>query len=205
MIDFSSKARGWDADPRFVERGQRLAQAIAERVPLNPAMTVLDYGSGTGHLSFPLRERVGRLTLVDSAAGMIEVAREKIQAQGVANMEARTGDLDSGFSPEERFHLVCTAMALHHIPDTDAALAAFRARLQPGGTLCVADLDKEDGSFHGPEVDVHHGFDRDDLADRARKAGFTDVAFDTVFEIEKETPAGPRAFPVFLMTARRSS
>ncbi|MBI5331143.1 MAG: class I SAM-dependent methyltransferase [Betaproteobacteria bacterium] len=202
MIDFDSKARGWDADPRFIERGRRLAAAIRARVALHGDLRALDYGSGTGHLSFPLHDSVGRFTLVDSAAGMIEVAREKIAQRGIANMEARHGDLNA-LRADERFDLVCTAMALHHIPDTDAALAAFHDRLEAGGILCVADLDQEDGSFHGPEVEVHHGFDRKELALRAERAGFTDVAFATVFEIEKETPAGMRSYPVFLMTARR--
>jgi hypothetical protein len=32
--------------------------------------------------------------------------------------------------------------------------------LGPGGRVCPADLDAEDGSFHGPEVEVHHGVAR---------------------------------------------
>ena len=204
MIDFDSKARAWDADPRFMERGRHLAEAIRARVILRQDMRALDYGSGTGHLSFPLRGVVGHFTLVDSAAGMVDVAREKIAAQGIANMEARLGDMTTALQSDERFDLICTAMALHHIPDTDAALAAFHHWLRPGGVLCVADLDQEDGAFHGPEVDVHHGFERAALAARAARAGFIGAEFATVFEIEKETATGVRAYPVFLMTARRA-
>lgn len=202
MIDFDSKARLWDADPRFIERGQRLAEAIAARVTLTASMQALDYGSGTGHVSFPLQARLGHVTLVDSSAGMLEVAREKIAARQITNMEARQGDLESALSSGERFDLIVSAMTLHHMPDTAAALAGFRARLALGGTLCIADLDKEDGSFHGIEVDVHHGFEREALAAVARRAGFTEVSFDTVFAIDKETDAGMRSFPVFLMLAR---
>jgi hypothetical protein len=74
--------------------------------------------------------------------------------------------------------------------------------MNPGGWLCIADLDKEDGSFHGIEVDVHHGFDREELAEKVAKAGFAAARFDTVFEIVKETQDGSRVYPVFLMAAR---
>jgi 2-polyprenyl-3-methyl-5-hydroxy-6-metoxy-1,4-benzoquinol methylase len=95
-------------------------------------------------------------------------------------------------------------MTLHHVPDTDHILRIFHDLLQPGGTLCIADLDQEDGSFHGIEVDVHHGFDQADLSRRAAQAEFADVQFQTVFSIAKENANGTRDYPVFLMTARRA-
>ena len=73
----------------------------------------------------------------------------------------------------------------------------------PGGYLCIADLEKEDGSFHGIEIDVHHGFDQDDLGQRASQAGFTEIRFQTVFNIAKNRGSGNRDCPVFLMTAQR--
>lgn len=204
MSDFDSRARQWDANPVFVERAQRIAQAIRSRVPIDRTMHALDYGCGTGLLSFPLKDSLGHISLQDTSAGMLEVLREKIAAQGVTNMTVREGDLLTGPLPEARYGLVYTSMTLHHVPDTDAILRAFHALLQPGGYLCVADLDTEDGSFHGPEVQVHHGFDRDDLARRAAQAGFAEARFETVFEIVKETEGGTRCYPVFLMLARRS-
>jgi ubiquinone/menaquinone biosynthesis C-methylase UbiE len=202
MTDFDSRAREWDANPVFVERAARIANAIRARVPLNRAMHALDYGCGTGLLSFPLKDTLGRITLQDTSAGMLEVLREKIAAQGVTNMTVREGDLLAGALPGERYRLVYTSMTLHHIPDTDAILRAFHALLERGGYLCVADLDREDGTFHGPEVPVHHGFDRDDLARRAEQAGFDDVRFETVFEIAKDIAGETRRYPVFLMVAR---
>ncbi len=204
MIDFDSKARQWDENPLFAERGRQIAAAIRSAVPLRRDMQALDYGCGTGLLSFPLRKELGHITLKDSSAGMLEVLREKIAAQGVGNMTVRQADLTAGPLPEERYDLVYSAMTLHHIPDTEAILAAFHALLRPGGWLCIADLDREDGSFHGPEVDVHHGFDRQALAEKTGQAGFADTSFRTVFEIVKETETGPRVYPAFLMVAQRA-
>ncbi len=203
MIDFDSKAREWDSNPVFVERGRKIAEAIRTQVPLNRNMRALDYGCGTGLLSFPLKDALGHITLKDTSTGMLDVLREKIAAQGVANMAVRQADLTAEPLPDERYDLIYSSMTLHHIPDTEKILQVFHSLLNPGGTLCLADLDKEDGSFHGPEIDVHHGFDRTALTAQAEQAGFSQIRFDTVFEIVKETENGPRAYPVFLMAAER--
>lgn len=201
---FDSKARSWDENPVFQERGRKIAEAVRQSVPLNRQMSALDYGCGTGLLSFPLRDALGAILLADSSAGMLEVVAEKIATQGATNMTPVKLDLLADPAPAQRFDLVVTSMTLHHVPDTDHILKIFHDLLQPGGHLCIADLDQEDGSFHGIEIDVHHGFDRAELAQRARKAGFTDVRFQTVFSIAKEHETGTRDYPVFLMTARRA-
>lgn len=201
---FDSKARAWDENPVFRERGRKIAEAIRATVPLRRDMHALDYGCGTGLLSFPLKDELGPILLADSSRGMLDVLAEKIAAQGVDNMTPVKLDLLADPAPAQRFDLIYTSMTLHHVPDTARILGIFHALLKPGAYLCVADLDKEDGSFHGVEVDVHHGFDRAELALRANAAGFTDVRFQTVFSISKEQPAGTRDYPVFLMTARRA-
>jgi ubiquinone/menaquinone biosynthesis C-methylase UbiE len=167
-------------------------------------MSALDYGSGSGLLSFPLKDELGHITLKDTSAGMLAVAEEKIAALDVANMSTRQTDLTAEPLPDERYDLIYSSMTLHHIPDTDAILKTFHHLLNPGGWLCIADLDREDGSFHGIEVDVHHGFARKDLAEKVLRAGYGAPHFDTVFEIVKETENGTRSYPVFLMVARRA-
>ncbi len=201
---FDSKARQWDDNPVFKERGLKIADAVRRAVPLDRTMSALDYGCGTGLLSFPLRDELGSIVMADSSAGMLEVVAEKIAAQGVRNMTPMRLDLLADPLPAQRFDLIVTAMTLHHVPDTDAILAVFRDLLNPGGYLCIADLDQEDGSFHGIEVDVHHGFDRGDLGRRAEQAGFSGIGFQTVFSIAKQQGDSTRDYPVFLLTARRA-
>jgi 2-polyprenyl-3-methyl-5-hydroxy-6-metoxy-1,4-benzoquinol methylase len=136
---------------------------------------------------------------------MLEVVNEKIAAQGVRNMTTMKIDLLADPQPALQFDLIVSSMTLHHVPDTDHILHVFHDLLNPGGYLCIADLDQEDGSFHGPEIDVHHGFDRTDLSRRAAQAGFTDPQFQAVFSIAKALASGSRDYPVFLMTARRAA
>jgi len=201
---FDSKARQWDDNPVFKERGLKIAEAIRKAVPLRRHMSALDYGCGTGLLSFPLKNELGDILLADSSGGMLDVVNEKIAAQGVTNMTTMQLDLLADPPPAQRFDLIVTSMTLHHVPDTDYILRIFHDLLKPGGTLCIADLAQEDGSFHGPEVDVHHGFDQAELSRRAEQAGFADIHFQTVFSIAKEHETGTRDYPVFLMTARHA-
>ncbi len=200
---FDRKARQWDENPLFRERAERISAALRRRIPLSRTMTALDYGCGTGLIAFQLQAELGQITLMDSSAGMLAVAAEKIAAQGLGHMSVRQLDLSAEPPAGERYDLIYTSMTLHHIPDTERILRVFHDLLNPGGWLAIADLDREDGSFHGPEVDVHHGFDRAELARKAQAAGFTVLAFDTVFSIDKVTDAASRSYPVFLMTARR--
>jgi len=201
--DFDARARSWDEDASKRERAQRVAAAIAGRVPSLGEKKVLEYGAGTGLLGLVLQPLVSEVTLADTSREMIAVANEKIVAGGLRNAKAMLLDLTVASLPELRFDLVCTLMTLHHIPDTDAILRAFHAVLSSGGTVCVADLDREDGSFHGQGFTGHNGFDRAELRAKLERSRFRDVRFETVFEVKKVTASGARAFPVFLATAVR--
>lgn len=202
--EFDDRARTWDEDAAKRQRAQRVAAAIAARVPSLAEKRVLEYGAGTGLLGLALQPLVAELTLADVSREMLAVADEKIASRKLHNARTLLLDLTSAPAPEARFDLVCTLMTLHHIPDTDAILRAFQGVLARGGTLCVADLDREDGSFHGPGFTGHAGFDRAELGARLERSGFRDVHFETVFEVSRAAASGTRVFPVFLAIAVRA-
>ena len=203
MQEFDLKARDWDKDPAKIERARVVAEGIRQRVPLASPVSALEYGCGTGLLSFALQHHLARITLADSSDGMLTVLREKIAAAGIRNMTPLKLDLAVDPPPSERFQLVYTLMTLHHIPDTERILRAFHDLLEAAGTLCVVDLDREDGSFHGSGFVGHSGFDRGVLARQAVQSGFRNVTFSTVFELSKETASGMNTFPLFLMVAEK--
>jgi ubiquinone/menaquinone biosynthesis C-methylase UbiE len=137
--------------------------------------------------------------MADSSEGMLEVLREKVAAAGVENMHSLCLDLARDPLPEERYDLTYSLMVMHHVDDTPQMLGRFHALLEPGGTLCICDLDHEDGSFHNYEFEGHLGFDRTELEKLVRDAGFEGVRFMTVFDIHRHG----RIYPLFLMTARK--
>jgi ubiquinone/menaquinone biosynthesis C-methylase UbiE len=199
MTDFDQKARTWDADPSKADRARRVADLIAARVPMLTAARVLEVGAGTGLLGFALRDRVQHVTLADSSTEMLAVAQEKLRAEGPCNVEVVKLDFAADPPPAARYEVVCALLVLHHVVDTRALLGKLHGVLEPGGYLCVSDLDAEDGSFHGPGFDGHDGFDRRALAAEIERAGFEAPRFETAFEIKK----GGRAYPAFLAVARR--
>lgn len=204
MTNFDERAKDWDSDPKKVERARVVANEIRKTVPLSREMNALEYGCGTGLLSFALQEDLGQITLVDTSQGMLDVLAEKIAAAGVVNMHPVRLDLAVDTIPPKKYNLTYSLMTMHHIHDTQDILNKFHILLEPGGYLLIADLDKEDGSFHTDgTTDVHKGFLQSELRKQVEAAGFTDVKFTTAYTIRKKVGDEEKAFPVFLMCATR--
>ena len=204
MTNFDERARDWDSDPKKVERARTVAEAIRNTIPLSTDMSALEYGCGTGLLSFALQSDLGQITLADTSQGMLDVLAEKIAAAGVSNMHPIKLDLAVDPLPAGHFQLIYSLMTLHHIQDVMDLLGKFHALLTPGGHLLVADLDKEDGSFHTDgTTDVHPGFVRDELQKLVENAGFGNVLFSTPAQIKKKVEDREKVFPVFLLSARK--
>jgi ubiquinone/menaquinone biosynthesis C-methylase UbiE len=205
MTNFDERAKDWDSDPQKVERARVVADAIRTAIPLTREITSLEYGCGTGLLSFALQSELGQITLADTSQGMLDVLDEKIAASGVTNMRSTRLDLSIDSLPSERFDLTYSLLTLHHISDPKAIIKKFHALLQPAGILCIADLDKEDGTFHPAGTpDIHMGFERSELQRWVEDAGFTEVIFLTAYEIKKKVGDDEKIFPVFLLTARKA-
>jgi ubiquinone/menaquinone biosynthesis C-methylase UbiE len=198
---FDKRAKNWDDDPMKTARAQAVAEGIRAHVPLATHMSGLEYGCGTGLLSFALQPHLQQITLADSSPGMLTVLQGKIESCRIANMRPMKLDLTNDPLPQERYNIIYSLMTFHHIPDTNKILRDLYKLLASPGYLCIADLDSEDGSFHGLDFLGHKGFDRDSLAQQARNVGFRNTDFSSVFTISKGTP--PKEFPVFLMVAEK--
>jgi ubiquinone/menaquinone biosynthesis C-methylase UbiE len=204
MNNFDERAKDWDSDPKKVERAYAVAEAIRRTIPLTTDLFALEYGCGTGLLSFALQADLGPITLADTSQGMLDVLAEKIAASGVTNMRPVKLDLAVDPLPAERYQLTYSLLTLHHIQDTQDILRKFHALLEPGGILLVADLDKEDGTFHAEgTTDIHLGFTRSELQRQTEAAGFWDVSFTTAVILHKKVHDTEKAFPIFLMSARK--
>ena len=200
--DFDTRAQTWDDDPMKTARAQAVAAAIRREVPLTPGMKGLEFGCGTGLLSFALQADLADITLADTSPGMLEVLRQKIDAQNLQHMNPVLLDGSENEFAATGYDIIYSLMTLHHIPATDHILKCFYDWLNPGGHLCIADLDAEDGSFHNHDTSVHNGFDRAALQRLAEAAGFSNVHYSTVFRIAKGSPE--KEYPVFLMIAKKS-
>lgn len=95
-------------------------------------------------------------------------------------------------------------MTLHHIENIPLIIKRFYDLLNQDGYLCIADLDKEDGSFHSRQFDGHHGFDQSDLAETLKEQGFKHVDSQISFVQPKKNKQGvERDYPIFLMIGKK--
>jgi 2-polyprenyl-3-methyl-5-hydroxy-6-metoxy-1,4-benzoquinol methylase len=199
---FDEMASEWDSDPEKVVRAREVALAVAANVPLDRRTRLLEYGAGTGLVTQALLDRVGPVTLADNSPGMRAVVQQKITA-GELPAGSRVWDLDLEHqtAPPGRFDVIVTSLVLHHVRTLAPVLAGLVELLDPGGYLCIADLDSEDGSFHAHrhDFDGHQGFDRAELARSLEAAGLSEVVVANCTEVVKEGTA----YPVFLATARK--
>lgn len=199
---FDDEAATWDDDPGHERRQVAVARALTDAVRLTPDMSALDIGAGTGRLSILLADLVGSVVVTDPSAGMVQVARNRIEAAGLGDrLRAVRADLTTD-RLDGVYDVAWSSMALHHVRDLEGLLRSVAGLLITGGRLCIADLDEDpDGAFHADKVDFdgHHGFDRQRLAEQVAGAGFVDVGFVDATTIVK----GDREFGIFLCTATK--
>lgn len=204
---FDEAAANWDDEPRRVALMKAIGEKIVAEAHPTQDIDVFDYGCGTGLVSLYLLPHVRSVTGADNSAGMLEVLRKKIAESEISNMNAVQLDLEHDAAPESRYQMVVVSMAMHHIRNLDRVLEAFYDILEPGGTLCLADLDTEPGTFHPAEAAecvYHHGFDRQAFKERLRTIGFREMGDTTVVRFNKPVEkGGEEEFSIFLVTAKR--
>jgi len=199
MSEFDARAREWDKDKMHMDRSLAIAAEIERMIPINPFMKALEYGAGTGILSFLLKDRFSQITLMDNSREMIKVCVEKTEHFKTNHILPICFDLEHK-DYDDRFDIIYNQMVLHHVNDYEAIIYTFHSMLNPDGYLAIADLYPEDGSFHGPDVKVHLGFDPEKLTEILTLAGFKNIEYQTCFEVKRESGV---KYPVFLLVAQK--
>lgn len=200
---FDSVASSWDDNPMKIKRATTTAAKVKE-VEFVSVNSVVDFGSGTGLLGVQLRDLFTNVHLADSSAKMLEVANSKIESAQLENIQ--THQIESLSELDSQYSAIVTLMTLHHIPNILGFFQEANRVLEEGGALIIADLYKEDGSFHKhvPDFDGHNGFDVTELKAIAEQAGFNVEQLEPYFEIVKENEAGEKvAYPLFFLVAKK--
>lgn len=116
----------------------QIARHLIEYVRIHPGQHVLDIATGTGLVAIAAAERVGsdgRVVGVDISAGMLERARQKVDALGLHNIELFLADAETLNFPANRFDRILCSSALIWMADLAAALRLWYRFLKPGGIL----------------------------------------------------------------------
>ena len=201
---FNRFAQEYDTHREYIIPELRQFYSTAVWAMESPAAepAVLDVGAGTGLLGAFLLQKFpnARLTLMDIAEDMLEMAKKRFAARpgtGYRICDYTRADLGGPYD------IVCSALSIHHLPPEDKQRLFCRIHdaLVPGGIFVNADqADGETPYFRkryleywneflrsGPMTDVQHAeiLKRRDTLDRNEKlsvqlkwlndAGFSDV------------------------------
>lgn len=201
---FDEIAESWDESPERTELAQAVGRAILAAATPRSGARALEFGCGTGLVTALLAPVLGYIVAADNSEGMLEVLRRKARALGLDNVEPRRLDVAREM-PAGPFDLIFSSMTLHHIGDVAGLLRRLAYELAPAGCVAVADLEAEDGTFHGDaEGIMHHGFDPHAVVRWLQDAGLESAATRRIHVIHKIGDGGrEHAYPVFLATATR--
>lgn len=196
---FNEVAGEWDKGNIRQEIAASVFHTIVSRISLLPSMNIMDFGAGTGLLSFKIAPMVRSVMGIDLSAGMLE----QLESKNLPSLQVKTLCQDIVQTPyEEKFNGIVSSMAMHHVEDTARLFETFHAHLERDGFIAIADLEEEDGTFHAQHGNdgVHHfGFNRDVLRDTIEKAGFRNVRFHDAYSVNREDGS----YPIFLVTAKK--
>ncbi len=200
MSEFDSRACDWDNNPIHWERSEAIAQNLLKMIPVNPTMKALEYGAGTGILSFLLSDYFSEITMMDISKEMVRVMNDKVEASKLKSLKPILFNLEQSDFHMNKFDCIFTQMVLHHVSDIETLLDRFNKILNPGGFIAISDLYPEDGTFHSPEVKVHAGIDPDKLTETLKNKGFKDIEYKTCFEIKRDSG---KKFPIFILVGQK--
>jgi cyclopropane fatty-acyl-phospholipid synthase-like methyltransferase len=201
---FDQLASTWDQDPMKVERARATAECC-KAVPLQERKRLLDFGGGTGLLSIHLQDCFDSITIADSSAEMLNVAKEKIKVAKLTNIS--TMKIEQSIAEVAgKYSAIAALMTLHHIADIEVFFLDAAKLLEEHGALLIADLYPEAGLFHQHVGDFtgHNGFDPDTLSGSLEQAGFKVTQLRKYYEISKKLSSGElKSFPLFFLVAEK--
>jgi len=196
--NFANKSKSWDMNSKRIKSAKSVADGIIDALELNKNMKVMDFGAGTGALSYFISPLVDTIVAVDNSPSMLEKFKEKAPE---FSCKTKVLELDlTATELDEKFDGIISSMTIHHIEDIKELFKKFYNMLKDGGFIAIADLDSEDGTFHSDTNGVFHfGFERKELEKIALEVGFKNVTFQLSSTIKKSNSD----FSIFLMMANR--
>lgn len=119
---------------------ERIGKRTVDRLALATGAKILDVGCGTGASALPAAEAVGAngsVIGVDLSARLLERARAKAKARGIANIEFRVADMTSLGYPDGHFDAVVSVFSIFFVPDMEGMVRELWRMVRPGGKLAV--------------------------------------------------------------------
>jgi 2-polyprenyl-3-methyl-5-hydroxy-6-metoxy-1,4-benzoquinol methylase len=115
-------------------------ELIAQHLPVNSVIRVLDLGCGTGNLTLKYLARGYSVKAVDLSPEMVARLRAKVPASCRPRIDIQVCDACVAVSDpatRQTYDLVSFSSVLHHLPDYNLVVERALEQLKPGGLLWV--------------------------------------------------------------------
>ena len=143
LMDGAVQAMAY-AQADFADPDTRFLQSFEEFFGTSFAGEIADLGCGPGNITFRLAQacHTCRITGIDGARSMLDIARERVTAglpgaERTRFVEARLPDTSL---PAHRFGAVVSNSLLHHLHDPMVLWSTVAHIAKPGAAVLIADL-----------------------------------------------------------------
>ncbi len=141
-LAWDDTADGWKQWWPTLERAaQRVNDRLVELSGARAGHRVLDIATGSGEPALTAARVVGpsgRVVAVDMSAGMLKIARERIEAAGLRNVDLVESDAESLKLDANSFDAVLCRWGLMFMPDVDTLLQKLHRALRADGRIATA-------------------------------------------------------------------
>jgi ArsR family transcriptional regulator len=195
---FDSVGPEWDALRKVFHDDLLRARAVARLV--DPELVVADVGTGTGVLALELARLGLRVVAIDHSPRMLDAARAKAEAEGLAAIDLRLGDAGALPLADGEVDAAVAHMVVQYLARPAEALREMARAVRPGGCVVVVDFLHHEHEWMRQELGVTWlGFRAPEV-----EAWFGDAGLAR-FRIETQpAPAGGRDLPAtFIASGRR--
>ncbi len=122
-------------------RDEEQLNRLLDCLKVENGMKILDLGTGTGYLAFPIAERYphAEVTGLDIVLQALNRNRQEAERRGRKNLQFISyGGLEFPFAGQS-FDWVVSRYALHHFPAINGTFQEISRVLKPGGRLLISD------------------------------------------------------------------
>jgi ubiquinone/menaquinone biosynthesis C-methylase UbiE len=119
------------------------AEVVAGFVGDTVFESILDIGCGNGAISLPLLREHNRLTLLDVSSNMLSIARSRIPAELLDDVETINEDFMQAELRLQSYDLILCLGVLAHVDSPADVIARIASLLKPDGSVIVQNSDAQ--------------------------------------------------------------